>query len=85
MNSNISNAIKLLIYESIKKSAYYKWLEAGCPNGKDIDFWLEAEKNYYKPKVLTSIKPKGLVDSITENKSNSIGEEYGRTTKLCSL
>lgn len=29
--------------EAIRTRAYYKWVEAGCPPGDGIRFWLEAE------------------------------------------
>jgi hypothetical protein len=30
----------------IGEIAYFKWLDAGCPEGMDVDFWLEAEKEF---------------------------------------
>lgn len=43
-------------YEKISKIAYIKWQESGMPKGRDLDFWLEAEKEFYgkrkKKKVL---------------------------------
>lgn len=27
----------------IRELAYFKWEEAGCPLGKDLNFWLEAQ------------------------------------------
>lgn len=32
--------------DQIRNLAYYKWLDAGQPNGRDIEFWTEAEKEY---------------------------------------
>jgi hypothetical protein len=29
--------------ESIRTRAYYKWVEAGCPPGDGVQFWLDAE------------------------------------------
>lgn len=29
--------------EAIRTRAYYKWVEAGCPPGDGVGFWLEAE------------------------------------------
>jgi hypothetical protein len=29
--------------EGIRTRAYYKWVEAGCPPGDGVQFWLEAE------------------------------------------
>jgi len=31
-------------HEDISKLAYFKWLEAGKPEGRNEQFWLEAEK-----------------------------------------
>jgi hypothetical protein len=30
--------------DSIQQLAYYKWKQAGCPEGQDDRFWLEAEQ-----------------------------------------
>lgn len=30
----------------IQLIAYQKWEKAGRPHGRDVDFWLEAEKEY---------------------------------------
>jgi hypothetical protein len=30
----------------IRELAYYKWLDAGCPDDQDMDFWLQAEMEY---------------------------------------
>lgn len=35
------------IEEKIKELAYYKWIDAGMPDGKDMEFWLEAEQEIY--------------------------------------
>ena len=32
--------------EKISEIAYALWQEAGCPENKDLDFWLIAEKKY---------------------------------------
>ncbi|HWB11467.1 MAG TPA: DUF2934 domain-containing protein [Pirellulales bacterium] len=28
----------------IRVAAYYKWLDAGRPDGRDLDFWCQAEQ-----------------------------------------
>ena len=37
----------------VQEMAYYKWQHAGCPDGQDLRFWLEAElewvEYYYVP------------------------------------
>ena len=35
---------KRIKQEEIAKKAYFKWLEAGKPEGRDEHFWLEAEE-----------------------------------------
>lgn len=30
----------------IRKFAYEKWKNAGCPQGCDVHFWLEAEREF---------------------------------------
>ncbi len=32
--------------EAVRKMAYFKWLDAGCPSGRDLDFWAEAERQW---------------------------------------
>ena len=33
------------IEQQIRNAAYYKWEEAGRPDGYDVDFWLSAEED----------------------------------------
>jgi hypothetical protein len=30
----------------VQELAYYKWEQAGCPDGRDLEFWLEAEEEF---------------------------------------
>jgi hypothetical protein len=42
---------KLLVsprQEEIEKIAYFKWEKAGCPAGKDFQFWIDAAYEYDK-------------------------------------
>jgi len=32
--------------EEVARMAYFKWLDAGCPHGKDQEFWYRAETEY---------------------------------------
>lgn len=34
-------------YIDVELSAYYKWEEAGRPDGRDLEFWLAAEKEKF--------------------------------------
>lgn len=36
-----------LVTEEVRKHAYYKWEDAGCPNGRSEEFWAEAEQEIY--------------------------------------
>lgn len=37
------------IEQDIRERAYFKWLEAGCPDGHDNEFWLSAEREILFP------------------------------------
>lgn len=30
----------------IRLRAYFNWLDAGCPQGRDVEFWLDAEREW---------------------------------------
>lgn len=32
--------------EEVRMSAYRLWLAAGCPSGRELDFWLQAERDF---------------------------------------
>ena len=32
-----------LAREQVQLAAYFKWRDAGCPDGSELDFWREAE------------------------------------------
>jgi hypothetical protein len=44
---------------AIKRSAYFKWIAAGRPAHRSLEFWLEAEREwiegYYPPRVLANL------------------------------
>lgn len=46
----------IISYESlrqqIREQAYYRWQEAGCPSGRDKEFWIEAEKELFGENAL---------------------------------
>jgi hypothetical protein len=33
--------------QCVREAAYYLWQNAGCPHGRDQEFWLEAEREIY--------------------------------------
>ena len=33
---------------AIREAAYYAWLRAGQPESDGVEFWLEAEQEYYR-------------------------------------
>lgn len=44
-------------HETLSKSAYQKWIDAGKPTGRDKEFWIAAEEEYYSQiKSLISAK-----------------------------
>jgi hypothetical protein len=34
-------------HEEILKRAYFRWQEEGCPDGRDWEFWFDAEDALY--------------------------------------
>lgn len=34
--------------EAVRESAYHLWLDAGCPAGREVDFWLQAECQFLR-------------------------------------
>ena len=43
--------------DHVKDLAYRLWEEAGKPEGRDMDFWLQAEANEAKPATKPATKP----------------------------
>ena len=35
-------------HTSIAERAYFKWLTHGKPNGRDLEFWLAAERDFHE-------------------------------------
>ena len=32
--------------DAVRKRAYFNWLDAGCPDCREFEFWLAAERNW---------------------------------------
>jgi len=48
--------------EAVRKMAYCKWLDAGRPDGLEVEFWLQAERewiehNYVPHRTLDGTRP----------------------------
>jgi len=37
-------ALEVDLHEAIATLARHRWEEDGCPNGRDLDYWLAAER-----------------------------------------
>jgi hypothetical protein len=33
-------------HDAVQKMAYFNWLDAGCPDGGQLEFWLKAEREW---------------------------------------
>jgi hypothetical protein len=44
MNANVTKDAGLPTSEQIREKAYYLWMEAGRPAGRDLEFWAAAER-----------------------------------------
>jgi len=38
----------------IRELAYFRWQDAGCPDTSDLDFWLQAEADYFAAERLVN-------------------------------
>jgi hypothetical protein len=36
-----------LVERQLKEMAYFNWLNAGKPQGRDLEFWLDAEREMF--------------------------------------
>lgn len=74
--------------KQIEKIAYHKWLLAGKPSGRDLEFWAGAEREYspivylvyeddygglFSPFVLTAIYPQQQYERAIEYLNTKIG------------
>jgi hypothetical protein len=49
--------------DAVHELAYFKWLNAGRPDGRELEFWLEAERewiqhNYVPHRMLDGTRPR---------------------------
>ena len=60
---------------AIQEMAYFKWLEAGCPDDGTLKFWLDAEKEWveycYVPDRYPPEKPSPEQPSPEQTKAGS--------------
>lgn len=67
-------------HEEISKQAYFFWLNAGCPDNRSLDFWLQAE-DLFCPKMenpkCTWCQDRGWVYGESENRP------YGEACPMC--
>lgn len=71
--------------QDIRERAYFKWLEAGCPDGRDQDLWLSAEKELLYP-TFSNLGPPVMGDGffycpyIPEEFNSPVVEGLDRST-----
>lgn len=49
-----------LVKDQIAERAYYLWQQQGCPEGKSLQNWLQAEAEVRRPPVRTLAVPAAL-------------------------
>ena len=59
MVMNAIDDFRSWLTERTSVRAYFKWQEAGCPQGQDVHFWLEAEKELPVPQSLGVVMGSG--------------------------
>jgi hypothetical protein len=59
-----------LTEQNIRERAYFKWLEAGCPDGNDNEFWLSAERELLYP-TFSNLGPPVMGDGFFYYPSDS--------------
>lgn len=55
--------------EHIRRAAYGKWIEAGCPPGDGVEYWLAAERDYLEQNKMPD--PSGSSDVVQEASEES--------------
>jgi hypothetical protein len=57
--------------DMVARAAYFLWLQAGCPNGRDLEFWLRAEQEITGKRNLVS--PHGLSHGLHRPEKRTCG------------
>ena len=55
--------------EHIRRAAYCKWMDAGCPEGDGVQFWLAAEREFLERNKMPD--PSGCADIVQEASEES--------------
>jgi hypothetical protein len=71
------------IREAMRKMAYFNWLNAGCPDGRDLDFWLSAEREWIEHRFVPSrpcdgSRPQAATPAETETRIETPAEPSAR-------
>lgn len=61
-------------HEAIATAAYYKWVDAGRPEGRDKDFWFQAEAEHTISEVrITEIEDEVMSPALARFIENNLG------------
>jgi len=63
------------VQQELQELAYFKWLNAGKPEGRDIEFWCDAEREMFG---MTADEHWLEIDSYFRETANLSGEAYLR-------
>jgi hypothetical protein len=62
--------------DAVHKLAYFKWLNTGSPDCRELEFWLDAERewiqhNYVPHRMLDGVRPRpdGLSSTVSAGES----------------
>jgi Protein of unknown function (DUF2934) len=65
--------------DAVLKMAYFNWLDAGCPDGEQLEFWLKAERrwiehNYVPHRLFDGMRAQRAAPSKASAAGNKRGE-----------
>ena len=63
------------VQQDLQELAYFRWLHAGKPEGRDIEFWCAAEREMFG---MTSNEYWDEMDTYLRETANLTGEAYLR-------